>query len=728
MSEKTLNYTPFDPNMDFESVKSVSNYGAVFPSVSSLGVGPVTSAKQYADIFTQAIEGTSSFETFVTEMAKAIRQAPSMEKFAKLELMPQQYSDSLMSPPGIPFEMLTKISDDNLFVKPIIQGRIADILRYSEKSSHPWKPGWAIELKSGFTAPTEAQKKQIIDAENFISNCAYGDISVRQRDKLGYRPFRNFLAAFVRDRLRYDFVTVYTDMDTRDQVQAFKVFPAACVRLASPKGYKNDPEIFAVGLDNGYNISQTFTRKQLFTVVQNERSDPDWGGYGYSEAEQVLRVLQGFTDCFTLLCDTFNKNAVPNGILMAEGMWGPRQLEILTAIWQNLKKGVSKGHALPVMAMPKDGGLEILDLTKMKDNAEYFAPFLNLSAGLIAATYNFPVDRLGFHVNGTTAADTRPESDTASGTIIDNADPGLAPLLSLIADSISAYIIDSRWPELKFVFRGANPKEDAREYEARMKASTWGEARALSDLMPVAKLGEDEDQSEVLKYMDLCPTDPIVASVYQNIITALIASKTTEKATAEKPQGALMQNKTDPAKAETHGHTSGVRRDSAGEKKKSLTPLYICRYVVNSDEILSWAETQGLMNLYAPEDLHVTVAYSKTPVDWDMMGSAPDSVTIPSGGYRALDYFGPSNTSLVLKFASASLTNRWHTLLENGASFEHESYSPHITLSNSSPNIDLTQIVPFKGKIILGEEVFSTLDDDRNNAEAIDERTRARFL
>ena len=66
--------------------------------------------------------------------------------------------------------------------------------------------------------------------------------------------------------------------------------------------------------------------------------------------------------------------------------------------------------------------------------------------------------------------------------------------------------------------------------------------------------------------MNLAPIDPGMAGIFQSLITAIIASK--EKAKNEPAQpGARFPASKDPAKAESHGAMSGVRRSA---KKSSL--------------------------------------------------------------------------------------------------------------------------------------------------------------
>lgn len=45
-------------------------------------------------------------------------------------------------------------------------------------------------------------------------------------------------------------------------------------------------------------------------------------------------------------------------------------------------------------------------------------------------------------------------------------------------------------------------------------------------------------------------------------------------------------------------------------------PLYVSRPSVSAEEIITWAKQQGFATTLPAEDMHVTVCYSKRPVDW----------------------------------------------------------------------------------------------------------------
>lgn len=164
----------------------------------------------------------------------------------------------------------------------------------------------------------------------------------------------------------------------------------------------------------------------------------------------------------------------------------------------------------------------------------------------------------------------------------------------------------------------------------------------------------------------------------------------------------------------TEGALEGSRAAVIG-KQIEPSPLYVYRPVTNAAEIIRWAKAQGLAQAITPDDMHVTVAYSRSPVDWQAAGEAwctdPDGgITVKPGGPRQLALFGPEQKCLVLAFASNDLNWRHASLEEIGASWDWESYQPHLTLTYSAPEgLDLSSMEPYQGAIELGAEVFEPL-------------------
>lgn len=148
----------------------------------------------------------------------------------------------------------------------------------------------------------------------------------------------------------------------------------------------------------------------------------------------------------------------------------------------------------------------------------------------------------------------------------------------------------------------------------------------------------------------------------------------------------------------------------------AVLPLYISRKVLNAEEVLTWAREQGFENLLDPDELHVTQAYSRQPLEWfDVDQSWEEKLEIGAGGPRAIEMFG---SAVVLRFASRSLQWRFEELQRLGASWDWADYKPHVTLSyaGSIP----PGAVPYQGRLELGPEIFEEIDDPSFFADAYD--------
>lgn len=142
-------------------------------------------------------------------------------------------------------------------------------------------------------------------------------------------------------------------------------------------------------------------------------------------------------------------------------------------------------------------------------------------------------------------------------------------------------------------------------------------------------------------------------------------------------------------------------------------PLYVRRDVLNVGEIRAWAEEQGIPDL--ADDLHVTVAYSRQPFDWIKAGNhrewderGRDQLVIPEGGPRAVEPLG--NMKAVLLFASSQLAWRHEEIVRAGASHDFAEYTPHVSLTRSP--VDLSKVEPYRGRIVLGPEIFEEIRED----------------
>lgn len=143
--------------------------------------------------------------------------------------------------------------------------------------------------------------------------------------------------------------------------------------------------------------------------------------------------------------------------------------------------------------------------------------------------------------------------------------------------------------------------------------------------------------------------------------------------------------------------------------------LYVSRDVVNASDILKWAKEQGFGTTLPADDLHVTIAFSRSPVDWMKIGEswsfgdAKGNLMINPGGPRLMERFGDA---VVLLFGSSDLSWRHMSIREAGASWDHDEYQPHITITYKIGDVDLSKVEPYRGKIILGPEIFREVNED----------------
>jgi phage-related protein (TIGR01555 family) len=184
-----------------------------------------------------------------------------------------------------------------------------------------------------------------------------------------------------------------------------------------------------------------------------------------------------------------------------------------------------------------------------------------------------------------------------------------------------------------------------------------------------------------------------------------------EAAIAESPEepGDSAQTAEERAAAEqmaTARAAGGGQQQAADAAPRTL---YVSRKVKNAAAILKWARAQGFETTLAAADLHVTIAFSREPVDWMAVGESwSPELKIAAGGPRLMERFGDAT---VLLFTANELRWRHEAIKEAGASWDHPEYQPHITISYDDRR-PLDEIEPYQGEIVLGPEIFAEVDAD----------------
>lgn len=161
-----------------------------------------------------------------------------------------------------------------------------------------------------------------------------------------------------------------------------------------------------------------------------------------------------------------------------------------------------------------------------------------------------------------------------------------------------------------------------------------------------------------------------------------------------------------------------VSADDPATGKKDLSDaaprtLYVSRKVTNGADIVAWAKAQGFESTLPASDLHVTIAYSRSPVDWMKVGETwsgdgKGQLKIAPGGARLIDKFGEG--AVVVLFNSSELAWRHVSIVEAGASWDWPDYQPHITFTYEPGSVDIDKVEPYRGAIELGPEIFEEVD------------------
>ena len=173
----------------------------------------------------------------------------------------------------------------------------------------------------------------------------------------------------------------------------------------------------------------------------------------------------------------------------------------------------------------------------------------------------------------------------------------------------------------------------------------------------------------------------------------------------------------DRASAPAAGDAPSARRMAANDA--SPRSLYVRRDLLNAGEVIAWAKAAGFSTTLTADDMHVTIAYSKQPLDWmkvgsdDWGGDDDGGLIVKPGGVRMIERLGDMGHAVVLMFASSRLSYRHEEIGRAGASWDHPEYQPHVTLTYEAPTgLNLSAIVPFRGELRFGPEIFETIDED----------------
>lgn len=143
------------------------------------------------------------------------------------------------------------------------------------------------------------------------------------------------------------------------------------------------------------------------------------------------------------------------------------------------------------------------------------------------------------------------------------------------------------------------------------------------------------------------------------------------------------------------------------QKAYGAEPLYAYRPVLNAEMLRDWAAAQGFTSARPADDMHVTVASSKTPFSAELTEAARAQAVIRHGnivvrgGKRAVVPLGDKG-AIVLKIECAQLQHEHMDFRARGASWDFQDYTPHVSITYRGSGLDVGGMTPFAGDIVLG--------------------------
>jgi len=129
--------------------------------------------------------------------------------------------------------------------------------------------------------------------------------------------------------------------------------------------------------------------------------------------------------------------------------------------------------------------------------------------------------------------------------------------------------------------------------------------------------------------------------------------------------------------------------------------LWLRRPLLNAREIYEWALETGISKMMPAEELHLTLATCREPVDWSGLVLEEDTLEI-SEGPKPIQIFG--FMSKAIAFSHERVSQRHETLAQQFPTMDHAQRTrPHVTLMRGGKMPRET----YNGKLVFGPEIAS---------------------
>lgn len=138
-----------------------------------------------------------------------------------------------------------------------------------------------------------------------------------------------------------------------------------------------------------------------------------------------------------------------------------------------------------------------------------------------------------------------------------------------------------------------------------------------------------------------------------------------------------------------------------------MKPLWLYRPLLNWQDVFDWAHAAKVKKMMPPEQLHMTLATVRTPVDWSLVTPQEDELVIPAG-HKVMQIFG--FTVKALAFGHEGVKARHEEIAALYPEMDHAAMlRPHVSLFRGGKFVH----DPYEGELVFGPEVLSEFNEEK---------------
>lgn len=136
-----------------------------------------------------------------------------------------------------------------------------------------------------------------------------------------------------------------------------------------------------------------------------------------------------------------------------------------------------------------------------------------------------------------------------------------------------------------------------------------------------------------------------------------------------------------------------------------MKTLWLYRPLLNTSDVVQWAYETGIKKIMPVNELHLTLATCREPVDWSGITLQTNQLVIPEG-YKTIQIFG--YIAKAISFGHPAVKERHEELAALLPTMDHSNIlRPHVTLMRGGK-------MPregYPGKLVFGPEVLEEFNE-----------------